>query len=102
MRPTNCPSYCARRRAASSSRRCSRCFLTAAGKSSILAAAVPVRRLYEKAWMPAKAARSASAQVAAKSSSVSPGKPAMMSVVMAALGKYARARATRERNCSPV
>ena len=58
--------------------------------SSMAAAGVPSRREYGNTWIFAKPTWRAKAQVSSKSSSVSPGKPTMMSVVSAISGTMAR------------
>ncbi len=57
---------------------------------SMVAAGVPARIEYWKVKAPANRAWRTRSRVAAKSCSVSPGKPTMMSVVIAASGIAAR------------
>ena len=59
---------------------------------------MPGRGEYSKVKAEANRARSTTSRVAAKSSSVSPGKPTIMSVVMAASGMAARTRSRIPRN----
>ena len=61
------------------------------------AAGVPGRLEYWKVKAPAKRASRTTSRVSSKSSSVSPGKPTMMSVVIAASGIAARTRSMMPR-----
>ena len=66
----------------------------------MVAAGVPGRMEYWKVNAEAKRAASTTRSVSWKSSSVSPGKPTMMSVEMAAFGMRARTRSRMPRNFS--
>ncbi len=68
--------------------------------SSISAAGVPGRLEYWKVNAWENRDRRTTSSVSWKSSSVSPGKPTMMSVVIAASGMAARTRSTMPRNRS--
>ncbi len=63
----------------------------------MVAAGVPGRFEYWNVKAPANRASRTTCSVCAKSSSVSPGKPTMMSVVMAASGMAARTRSMMPR-----
>ncbi len=80
-------------RSCSAVRRPYRSFTTSAGTcSSIVAAGVPGRMEYWNVNADEKRAASTTRSVSWKSSSVSPGKPTMMSVVIAASGIRVRTR----------
>ena len=63
----------------------------------MVAAGVPGRIEYRKVNAPAKRAWRTRSRVSVKSRSVSPGKPTMMSVVMAASAMVARTRSRMAR-----
>ncbi|RJP39134.1 MAG: hypothetical protein C4547_03750 [Phycisphaerales bacterium] len=67
-----------------------------------LAAAVPSRGLKGKAWILSNSDSRATASVRSKSASVSPGKPTMMSVLMAGRSRADRTRAIMSRNAATV
>ena len=66
----------------------------------MVAAGVPARIEYWKVKAPAKRAAATTSRVPWKSASVSPGKPTMMSVVIAASGIAARTRSMMPRKRS--
>ena len=68
--------------------------------SAYVAAGVPGRGLYWKVNAPEKRLASTTRSVSAKSASVSPGKPTMTSVVIAASGIWARTRSRMPRKRS--
>ena len=81
--------------------RSKRSWTTALGTwSAIVAAGVPARMEYWKVKALEKRDASTTRSVSAKSSSVSPGKPTMRSVVIAASGMAARTLSMMPRNFS--
>ena len=77
--------------------RSNRSWTTALGNWGMRAAGVPGRGEYSKMKADEKRARRTTSMVAWKSSSVSPGKPTMMSVVIRASGMAARTLSSMSR-----